>query len=100
MVQFPGGKDKDSYYKEKKENKLIDKNKDSPVSKSILQEKQRYIKPKPLKLTEAEKEERRREMMKNADWRNDLRVKNIKSYKEKDEKEKKQEKDYSSDFYR
>lgn len=38
--------------------------------------------------------------MQNAEWRNELRDKNIKRYKEKDDKEKQHEKKYSDDFYR
>lgn len=49
------------------------------------------------KLTEEEKEKRRREMMENAAWRDQEREKNVKRYKDEDMKESKQI-DYNPDF--
>ena len=49
------------------------------------------------RLTEEEKEKRRREMMENASWRDKERVKNVQKYREEDAKEAKQQ-DFNPEF--
>lgn len=49
------------------------------------------------KLTEEEKERRRKEMMENATWRDEERTKNVKHYRDKDAKETASQ-DYDPDF--
>jgi hypothetical protein len=65
-----------------------------PVSKKL------WVKPDRKKLTEEELEQKRREMMDNAKWREKERETNIARYKAQDEKEKKCNKEYSGDFLR
>jgi hypothetical protein len=62
--------------------------------------KKGWVKPKRKKLSEEEKEQKRREMMDNAKWRGKEREKNIASYKAEDEKEKNHIKEYNGDFLR
>jgi hypothetical protein len=59
-----------------------------------------WVKPDRQKLSEKEVEQRRREMMDNAKWREKEREKNIASYKAQDEKEKKHKKEYNGNFLR
>lgn len=51
-------------------------------------------------LTEKEKEQRRKEMMANAMWRDKEREKNVKIYREREKKEEQNSTLYNKDFIR
>lgn len=51
-------------------------------------------------LTESEKEQRRKEMMANAAWRDKEREKNVKIYREQQKKEEQSNTSYNKDFIR
>jgi hypothetical protein len=59
-----------------------------------------WVKSERKKLSEEEKEQKRREMMDNAKWREKEREKNIANYKAEDEKEKNRTEEYNGDFLR
>ncbi|KAJ9579707.1 hypothetical protein L9F63_004633 [Diploptera punctata] len=62
--------------------------------------KQPWVKPERKKLTEEELEQKRREMMDNAKWREKEREKNVARYKAQDENERKKNKGYDENFLR
>ncbi|PSN51285.1 hypothetical protein C0J52_05304 [Blattella germanica] len=70
----------------------------SPVQRYVP--KKPWVKPERKKLSEEELEQRRREMMNNAKWRETEREKNVARYRAQDEKEKKNDKGYNQDFLR
>lgn len=59
-----------------------------------------WAKSERKKLSEEELEQKRREMMDNAKWREKEREKNVARYKAQDEKERKKNKGYDEDFLR
>ena len=56
----------------------------------------------PSKLSDEEKQRKLREMMANADWRDEQRTKNVKKYREEDRKEEESHysRDHDPDFVR
>ncbi|TGZ49516.1 Uncharacterized protein DBV15_06331 [Temnothorax longispinosus] len=101
--------DRKRYSVEKQNDKLISNSKRISAVKSVSntdyikfkdRNEEKYRSKARSSLTEEEKEQRRKEMMANAAWRDKEREKNVKTYREQEKKEDQNNASYNKDFIR